>query len=123
MTPPSQTAFRDLMALQREGKIAHIGVSNFGVAQLQEALETGATIAVNQVCYNLIFRACEFEVLPFCREHNIEQTSGSSRRRGLGMEGPVVGPEFPDGGRGSGNLVILEQAAGCHIIKKTCSQR
>ena len=71
------------MALQREGKIAHIGVSNFGVAQLQEALETGATIAVNQVCYNLIFRACEFEVLPFCREHNIQVLCYSVLMQGI----------------------------------------
>ena len=31
----------------------------------------GATIATNQVCYNLLTRAVEFEVIPFCAEHNI----------------------------------------------------
>lgn len=71
------------MALQREGKIAHIGVSNFGVVQLQEALATGATIAVNQVCYNMIFRASEFDVLPFCREHNIQVLCYSVLMQGI----------------------------------------
>ena len=81
--PSTQTTFRDLMALQREGKIAHIGVSNFGVEQLKEALATGATIAVNQICYNMIFRASEFEVLPFCRENNIQVLCYSVLMQGI----------------------------------------
>ena len=43
--PPVTKAFQDLMALQKEGKIKHIGASNFGVQQLKEALATGVTIA------------------------------------------------------------------------------
>jgi len=69
--PPSQRAFLDLMELQKEGKIKHIGVSNFGVRQLADALETGVTIAVNQLAYNLLTRAIEFEILPFCRQRGI----------------------------------------------------
>ena len=64
--PPAQQAFLDLQALQQEGKVKHVGVSNFGVKQLEEALSTGVRIAVNQCCYNLIFRAAEYEVLPVC---------------------------------------------------------
>merc|ERR1740121_915713 len=71
------------MVLQREGKIAHIGVSNFGVEQLKEALATGATIAVNQICYNMIFRASEYEVLPFCREHSIQVLCYSVLMQGI----------------------------------------
>jgi diketogulonate reductase-like aldo/keto reductase len=61
--PPTIAAFQMLMELQKEGKIKHIGVSNFGVNQLKEALSTGVKLAVNQLCYNLIFRAVEFEIL------------------------------------------------------------
>lgn len=50
-----------------QGKIKHIGVSNFGVEQLKEALATGVSIVSNEICYNLIFRAVEFEIVPFCR--------------------------------------------------------
>jgi len=46
-------------------------VSNFGVNQLKEALASGVKIAANQLCYNLIFRAVEMEIIPFCRENNI----------------------------------------------------
>ena len=60
--PPARKAFLDLAELQREGKVKHVGVSNFGVAQLQDALSTGVKIAANQLCYNLIFRAAELEV-------------------------------------------------------------
>ena len=52
--------------LKEEGKIKHIGVSNFGVKQLGMALKTGVEIEVNQIGYNLLFRAVEFKILPFC---------------------------------------------------------
>ena len=61
----------ELMRLQEDGLIRAIGVSNFGVAQLTAALQTGATIAVNQLCYNLLSRAIEPALLPLCREQNV----------------------------------------------------
>ncbi|MCZ6676229.1 MAG: aldo/keto reductase [Candidatus Poribacteria bacterium] len=64
-------AFATLNALKAEGKIRSIGVSNFGVQQLSEALATGVQIDVNQLCYNLLSRAIEVEILPLCLEHEI----------------------------------------------------
>ena len=81
--PPVTQAFNDLMQLQKEGKIKHIGVSNFGVEQLKEALATGVTLAVNQLCYNLIFRAIEFDILPFCIENNIQVICYSPLMQGI----------------------------------------
>lgn len=81
--PPTTKAFMDLAKLQQEGKIKHIGVSNFGMRQLQEALATGAKIAVNQVCYNLIFRAPEFEIFPFCEQHGIATFAYSPLMQGI----------------------------------------
>jgi diketogulonate reductase-like aldo/keto reductase len=49
VVPPTTSAFNQLMQLQREGKVKHIGTSNFGVSQLTEAMATGAKISVNQV--------------------------------------------------------------------------
>lgn len=69
--PPVEKAFTDLKALQAAGKIKHIGVSNFGVTQLKEALATGVKIAVNQCCYNLLFRALELDIMPFCEKEGI----------------------------------------------------
>jgi len=69
--PDPKKAFQILMELQKEGKIKHIGVSNFGVQQLKEALSTGVKISVNELAYSLLFRAVEYEILPFCKENNI----------------------------------------------------
>ena len=73
--PDDEIAIEESMAeltrLQEDGLIRAIGVSNFGVEQLTAALETGASIAVNQLCYNLLSRAIEPELLPLCRKHDV----------------------------------------------------
>ena len=66
-----EESMAELARLQEAGLIRAIGVSNFGVEQLAAALDTGATIAVNQLCYNLLSRAIEPELLPLCREQNV----------------------------------------------------
>jgi aryl-alcohol dehydrogenase-like predicted oxidoreductase len=72
MTTPSVTeAFATLMRLRREGKIRHIGVSNFGQAKLDEALATGAAIAINELPYSLLTRAIEYDVLPYCHARGV----------------------------------------------------
>jgi diketogulonate reductase-like aldo/keto reductase len=59
--------------LQREGKIASWGVSNFDVADLEEALSIAGErqIACNQVLYHLQERAIEHSVIPWCEEHGV----------------------------------------------------
>jgi len=57
--------------LQREGKIRAVGISNHGVSQMATVLTEGTVIVSNQLAYNLLFRAIEFEVLPLCRQHGI----------------------------------------------------
>lgn len=65
--PPSlEETFGTLNVLKAEGKIRHIGVSNFAVARLEEAMKY-ATIAVNELPYSLLTRAIELESLPQCR--------------------------------------------------------
>jgi pyridoxine 4-dehydrogenase len=59
----------ELVALQSEGKIRHIGVSEVSVEQLQQAREI-ATIASVQNLYNLANRASE-EVLRYAEQENL----------------------------------------------------
>jgi aryl-alcohol dehydrogenase-like predicted oxidoreductase len=66
-----EDAFATLQALQAEGKIAAIGVSNHGVRQLGEVFATGARVSVNQVCYNLLSRAIEVDLVTFCAQHSL----------------------------------------------------
>jgi myo-inositol catabolism protein IolS len=68
---PVEEVFATLEALRSEGKIRSIGVSNFGVRQLTEALGAGVRIDVNQMHYSLACRGIEKEVLPLCRERNV----------------------------------------------------
>jgi aryl-alcohol dehydrogenase-like predicted oxidoreductase len=66
-----EDAFATLTALKAEGKIRAIGVSNFGVEQLSEVLATGTQLDMDQLCYNLVCRAIEVEILPLCRKHSV----------------------------------------------------
>ena len=70
--PDLNEAMAALAELHKEGKVRHVGVSNFGVKQLAEALEAGVPIAVNQLPYSLLCRALDFELLPLCRQHDIQ---------------------------------------------------
>jgi myo-inositol catabolism protein IolS len=64
-------ALATLAELQAEGKIRSIGISNHGVSQMQTILEQDVPIASNQLAYNLLCRAIEFEILPLCQRHGI----------------------------------------------------
>ena len=59
--------------LKREGKIGDYGVSNFDLADMQEAvaLPGGDAIAVNQVLLNLPKRGIEFDLLPWSWQEGI----------------------------------------------------
>ena len=59
-----------LLALQAEGKIRYIGVSNFGVEDMAAWAPLAPTVS-NQLGYNLIFRAIEYEITLACREHGL----------------------------------------------------
>jgi aryl-alcohol dehydrogenase-like predicted oxidoreductase len=69
--PSVPDAFGTLSRLKQEGKIRHIGVSNFGRARLDEALATGVEIVVNELPYCLLARAIELEILPYCHAKGI----------------------------------------------------
>ena len=75
-----------LAALKREGKVRHIGVSNFNVAQMERA-QAIAPITSLQPRYSLLHREIEGEILPFCARENIgviaysPMASTFSRRR------------------------------------------
>jgi len=81
--PNVTSCFNTLKELQQEGKIKHIGVSNFGVRQLRDALATGVTISVNQLPYGLFLRSIEYELLPFCQAQGIGVIAYSPLLQGL----------------------------------------
>lgn len=71
-SPPTvEEVFYTLRELQKEGKIRHIGISNHGVAQMEEVRATGVKAAANELPYNLISRAIEETILPYCQKHQM----------------------------------------------------
>jgi aryl-alcohol dehydrogenase-like predicted oxidoreductase len=59
-----------LDALLAEGKIRAVGVSNFGPEDLSDWTASGKCVA-NQIGYNLLFRAAEYDMLPACVSHDV----------------------------------------------------
>jgi aryl-alcohol dehydrogenase-like predicted oxidoreductase len=59
-----------LQGLVEDGKIRHVGVSNFDVAQMAEFART-RPVETLQPPYHLFRRDIEADVLPYCREHDI----------------------------------------------------
>jgi aryl-alcohol dehydrogenase-like predicted oxidoreductase len=68
--PETQEGWNTLAALQKEGKVRWIGVSNFSYEELQIAQLTAAITSL-QPPYSLIRRDAEKEVFPFCRDHGV----------------------------------------------------
>ncbi len=74
-----------LERLKEQGKIRVAGVSNFGVGDLGDLGDLLALgrVESNQLPYNLLFRAIEFEVLPLCEEHEIGVVAYSPLLHGM----------------------------------------
>ncbi|NIA14164.1 MAG: aldo/keto reductase [Nitrospiraceae bacterium] len=67
---PFEDAYGELGRLRDEGKIRAIGVSNFGAQDLDDWMRVGDA-ATNQLGYNLVFRAIEWEIVPACLRHGV----------------------------------------------------
>ena len=59
-----------LDGLTQEGKIRHVGVSNYSATEMAEFART-RPVETNQVPYSLFRRNIEADVLPYAREHEI----------------------------------------------------
>lgn len=77
-----EEAWSVMAALQHEGKVRHIGVSNFSVAQM-ECCSAIAPIVSLQPPYSLLNRSVEAEILPYCLDHTIGVINYSPQHSGL----------------------------------------
>ncbi|MFT7159509.1 MAG: myo-inositol catabolism protein IolS [Bacteroidia bacterium] len=68
--PELSDALEALLKLKEEGKIRHIGVSNHSAIRLNTFPEE-VNVVVNQLAYNLLCRAGEYEILPYCKKNGI----------------------------------------------------
>ena len=70
-TPGYVDSMMWLAEMQAEGKIAHLGVTNFDCARLEEILATGVPIVSHQVQYSALDHRPENGMVALCRDHGI----------------------------------------------------
>lgn len=68
--PGLEEAWQTMAALQKEGKVRWIGVSNFNILQIKRAQQI-APVTSLQPPYSLIRRSVEKEILPYCKQQGI----------------------------------------------------
>jgi aryl-alcohol dehydrogenase-like predicted oxidoreductase len=64
-------ALLHLSNLRDEGKIRHLGLTNFDTEHLGTIVDRGIRVVSNQVQFSLIDRRPEIQMVPFCQAQNI----------------------------------------------------
>ena len=65
-------ALHHLTKLQEEGKIKHLGLTNFDTERLEIMVEQGFKLVSNQVQYSILDQRSEEKMVPFCKKHDIK---------------------------------------------------
>jgi aryl-alcohol dehydrogenase-like predicted oxidoreductase len=81
--------------LRDEGKIKHLGLTNFDTEHLQKIVDEGHQIVSNQVQYSLIDRRPEVQMSEYCEGHSIQLLAYGTLAGGLLSEKYLGHPE-PD---------------------------
>jgi aryl-alcohol dehydrogenase-like predicted oxidoreductase len=86
-------ALRYLSELREEGKIKHLGLTNFDTERLKIIHEAGIKIVSNQVQFSIIDRRPEVHMIQFCQQHNIKLLTYGTVCGGLLSEKYLGKPE------------------------------
>jgi aryl-alcohol dehydrogenase-like predicted oxidoreductase len=89
-------AFETLQALQREGKVRQLGISNFGVQDMSALLATGARPISNQLHYSLLSRAIETDIIPLCQAEGLGVICYMALLQGVLADAFASADEVPD---------------------------
>jgi len=65
-------ALHHLTKLRDEGKIKHLGLTNFDTERIQIMTEQGFKLVSNQVQFSIIDQRPEVKMIPFCQKHDIK---------------------------------------------------
>lgn len=107
---PLEQTLDGFSELLRAGKIRHWGVSNFGVADMQELLDlhpesaaSARQITTDQVLYNLASRGIEYDLLPWCQNTlRLPVMAYSPLGQGRVLRPPEAAEKQPSHNRASG---------------------
>ena len=86
-------AIGHLENLRIEGKIRHLGLTNFDTRNLQKIVDEGYRVASNQVQYSLIDRRPERQMTQYCQEQGIHILAYGTLAGGLLSERYLGQPE------------------------------
>ena len=100
-TTPIAETMEALLRLQEQGKIRAAGVSNYNVAQMQEAERT-IKLASNQVPFSMVNRKIEADVVPYCIDNKKGILAYSPMERGLLTGKMQPGQQFGEGDHRAG---------------------
>ena len=76
-------AMGHLGELRDEGKIKHLGLTNFDTQRLQKIVDEGHQVVSNQVQYSLIDRRPEIQMAQVCQRHGIHLLAYGTLAGGL----------------------------------------
>tara|TARA_B110000305_G_C19364640_1_gene601272 strand:- start:96 stop:1049 length:954 start_codon:yes stop_codon:yes gene_type:complete len=102
---------------RKKGTIGAIGVSNFSVEQMKQAMEV-AKIDAHQLCYNLFWRKPEAEIIPYCMKNKIEVVSYSSLAQGVLTGKFPEKPTFKEGDHRP-STVFFDPAVWPHLYNSS----
>jgi aryl-alcohol dehydrogenase-like predicted oxidoreductase len=81
--PAYLDAMAEMAKLQREGRIHHLGLTNFNTDHLRVLTKNGVRIASNQVCYSLLDRRAGDAMTEFCLAHGVKLLAYGTLRGGF----------------------------------------
>ena len=81
--PTAEEAYSQMNELKQAGLIRSIGMSNFGISQMKQVVNMGVQVDVNEMPYNILSRAIEKEIAPYCMENNISIIGSMGLQQGL----------------------------------------
>jgi aryl-alcohol dehydrogenase-like predicted oxidoreductase len=93
---PFEVTMGEMQRLKDEGKVRYVGISNFGKRDMEAILEV-SHVEVNQLAYNLLFRAIEYEIIPTCLEHDVSVAPYSPMLHGILTGKFETLADIPDG--------------------------
>jgi diketogulonate reductase-like aldo/keto reductase len=123
-------------ALKAAGKIRYWGVSNLDTADMEELVGVpgGSACAANQVLYHPDSRGIEFDLLPWCADHNVPVMAysplGHHVRRLLGSSALQAVAKRHDAtpaqvaiawGMRSGNVISIPKAADLTHVRENAA--
>lgn len=94
---PIHETIEALDILKKQGKVRHTGVCNFGPIDLGDWLPLVDCCCTDQVVYNMLMRAAEYELIPLCQKHNVGLLCYSPMAQGLLTGRYASADEVPEG--------------------------